>query len=375
MKILKKKVEEILDLADVKINGNRAWDIQVHNDGFYRRVLSQGSLGFGESYMDGWWSCESIDELFCKLLKSNIQDKVKPFSLFLGNIKAKLMNLQKISKAFNIGKYHYDLGNDFYKHMLDKRLVYTCGYWENSKDLDKAQEAKLDLVCRKMGLKPGMNVLDIGCGWGSFLKYAAEKYKVKGVGVTVSEEQVKLGNESCKGFDIEIRLQDYRDINEKEKFDRIVSLGMFEHVGTKNYKKFMEIVYKNLKDNGLFLLHTIGGNESVVKTEPWIDKYIFPGGVIPSVKQIAESAEGCFILEDWHNFGTDYDKTLMAWYKNFKSNWKEIKKIDEKYDEKFYRMWTYYLLSTAGSFRARHNHLWQIVFSKQGSDVAYKSVR
>ena len=373
---LKQKSQKIFDLVDIKINGSKFWDIQIHNDDFYSRVLSRGSLALGESYMDGWWDCKALDEFFYKVLKANLKDEIKPIGLFWYYLHAKIINLQKKSRAFNVGKIHYDIGNDFYKHMLDKRLTYTCGYWElGAKNLDQAQEAKLDLVCRKMGIKPGMKVLDIGCGWGSFLKYAAQKYKIKGVGLTISKEQVKLGKELCKGLDVEIRLQDYRDINEKEKFYRIVSLGMFEHVGIKNYKIFMEIVYRNLKDDGLFLLHTIGGNTSVIKTEPWIDKYIFPGGLIPSAKQITEAVEGLFIIEDWHNFGTDYDKTLMAWYKNFKSNFSKIKKIDKKYDKRFYRMWTYYLLSSAGSFRARYTQLWQIVFSKKGTDRVYKSIR
>jgi len=376
MKSFKQKTQEIFDIGDIKINGNRSWDIQVHNDNFYASVLSGGSLALGESYMDSWWGCEALDEFFYRILNANIQNKVKPINLFWYSLKAKLINLQRKSRAFQVGQYHYDIGNILYKYMLDKRLTYTCGYWESgAKDLDEAQEAKLDLVCRKIGLKPGMKVLDIGCGWGSFLKYAAEKYNIKGVGVTVSKEQVKLGNELCKGLDIEIRFQDYRDINEKKGFDRIVSLGMFEHVGVKNYKKFMEVVHKNLKDNGLFLLHTIGKNESLVKTDLWMNKYIFPNGKLPSAKQITETFEELFMLEDWHNFGPDYDKTLMAWYKNFKKNWSKIKESEKRYDERFCRMWSYYLLMMAGSFRSRTIQLWQIVFSKKGTDKVYKSIR
>jgi len=376
MPSFKRKVQEIFDIADIKINGNRPWDIQVHNENFYSRVLSGGFLALGESYMDGWWDCKSLDEFSYRVLKANLQTKIKPISLFWYYLKAILTNLQKKSRAFHVGQHHYDIGNTFYKYMLDKRFVYTGAYYgSGAKTLDKAQEAKLDLVCRKIGLKPGMTVLDIGCGWGSFLKYAAEKYKIKGIGVTVSKEQVKLGRELCKDLDIEIRFQDYREVKEKEKFDRIVSLGMFEHVGLKNHRKFMDCVHQNLKDDGLFLLQTIGGNKYRVKTDPWTDKYIFPGGVIPNVKQIVKSSEGLFILEDWHNFGVDYDKTLIAWYKNFNKNWSKIKKIEKRYNERFYRMWSYFLLMTAGSFRARYVHLWQIVFSKMGTDKGYKSVR
>ena len=302
-----------------------------------------------------------------KIIQPN--KKIK-FSLLLTVIKAKLTNLQSRRKAFQIGRAHYDIGNELYKNMLDKRMTYTCGYWKDAKDLDSAQEAKLDLVCKKIGLKEGDTVLDIGCGWGSFLKYAAEKYKIKGVGITVSKEQVKLAKDLCKGLNIEIRLQDYRDLD--EKFDHIVSLGMFEHVGEKNYEAYMKIVNKCLKKEGLFLLHTIGTTEARRHTDPWVNRYIFPGGVLPSIKQIGKSTEGMLTMEDWHNFGADYDKTLMAWYTNFDKNWDKIKK---DYDKRFYRMWKYYLLEFAGLFRSRDIQLWQIVFSKDGVVGGYESIR
>lgn len=374
---LKQKVQRIFGSADVKINGNRPWDIQIHNEDFYARVLSGGSLALGESYMDGWWDCKELDQFFYKILKANLREKVKGNKYLIPVfIKSKIMNLQKKSRAFDIGKKHYDTGNTLYKYMLDKRLVYTCGYWESgAKNLDEAQEAKLDLVCRKLGLKPGMRVLDIGCGWGSFLKYAAEKYKIRGVGITVSKEQIKLGNELCKGLDVQLKFQDYRDFKDNKGFDRIVSLGMFEHVGVRNYNEYMEVVHRNLKDDGLFLLHTIGSNKSKYNTDTWLLKYIFTNSMLPSAKQITKSSEKFFILEDWHNFGTDYSKTLKSWHDNFRKNWSKIKKSEKSYDERFYRMWSYYLLSCAGSFRARYAQLWQIVFSKKGTTKAYKSLR
>jgi cyclopropane-fatty-acyl-phospholipid synthase len=216
-------------------------------------------------------------------------------------------------------------------------------------------------VCKKINLQPGQRVLDIGCGWGSFAQYAAEEYGAEVVGITVSKEQVELGRERCKGLPVEIRLQDYREIN--EPFDHIISLGMIEHVGSKNYRTYMQTAHRCLKDNGIFLLHTIGSNRSVRTTDPWIEKYIFPNSQLPSIRQLALAAEGLFVMEDWQNFGVHYDKTLMAWYQNFDTGWDELKST---YSERFYRMWTYYLLSCAGSFRARKNQLWQIVFSKQG---------
>jgi cyclopropane-fatty-acyl-phospholipid synthase len=368
---MKQNVQNILDLADIKLNGDRPWDIKVRNPGFYSRVLAGGSLALGESYMDGWWECDNLDQFFHRILKANLDKEVVNLrQLIWAVLKAKLINRQSISRAHVVGKKHYDVGNDLYSLMLDKRLTYSCGYWKNTKTLDSAQEAKLDLICKKLGLKKGMRVLDIGCGWGSFAKFAAEKYKVKVVGITVSKEQVKLGRELCKGLPVEIKLQDYRSL--RGKYDRIVSVGMIEHVGCKNYRTYMKVANRCLKKDGLFLLHTIGGNVSVNDVDPWIDKYIFPNGMLPSVKQLSKASEGLFIMEDWHNFGTDYDKTLMAWHKNFIGNWDKIK---DKYDVRFFRMWKYYLLCCAGSFRARKNQLWQIVFSKEGLKEGYTSIR
>ncbi|MFC2014197.1 cyclopropane fatty acyl phospholipid synthase [Chloroflexota bacterium] len=363
--------QRLLSLAGIKINGDNPWDIRVHNEKFYQRVLAQGSLGLGESYMDGWWDCEKLDEFFYRAIRSQIESKVKKnWALLFEVLLAKVVNMQSKKRAFQIGEKHYDSGNELFRNMLDKRMVYSCAYWKDFHTLDEAQESKLDLICQKLGLQPGMRVLDIGCGWGSFVKYAAEKYKVKVIGITVSKEQAEFGKTLCKGLPVEIRLQDYRDVN--DKFDHIVSLGMIEHVGYKNYSTYMEVVHHCLKDDGLFLLHSIGGNKSVTSADPWINRYIFPNGMLPSIKQLGSAIEGLFVMEDWHNFSTDYDKTLMVWYRNIDINWHKLK---SNYNERFYRMWKYYLLSCAGSFRARRNQLWQIVLSKKGVLGGYKSIR
>ena len=366
---VKEIVRKILDPSGVQINGNRPWDIQIHNPNFYERVLSGGSVALGESYMDGWWDCEALDQFFERILETRLDKKVRTNAiLFLWVIlKAKIINAQNRSKAYVIGKRHYDIGNNLFSIMLDKGLNYSCGYWEKAKTLDNAQEAKLNLICRKIGLRSGMKVLDIGCGWGGFAKYAAEKYGANIHGITVSREQVKFANKFCQSLDVKIELKDYRKL--KEIFDRIVSIGMFEHVGFRNYRTFMKVIHRCLKTDGLFLLHTIAGNTSVNSTDPWINKYIFPNSMLPSAKQIASATEGLFVLEDWHSFGQYYDKTLMAWYNNFTNNWTKLK---DAYDERFYRMWTYYLLSCAGSFRSRRNQLWQIVFSKKGIKGGYR---
>jgi len=365
-------VKDLLSLAEIEINGRNPWDIQVYDERFYKRVITEAELGLGESYMDNWWDAEKLDEMIFRIVRAELHKKVK------GNLKVALqligfylINMQARHRAFIIGERHYDLGNDLFQNMLDKRMNYSCAYWKDATNLDEAQENKLELICKKLYLKPGMRVLDIGCGWGAFGKYAAEKYGVEVVGITVSKEQVILGQELCKGLPVEFRLQDYRDIN--EKFDRIVSVGMFEHVGYKNYREYFRIVERNLKDDGLFLLHTIGSVRSSKSTDAWTHKYIFPNGMLPSIAQIAQAVEDIFVIEDLHNFGADYDKTLMAWYNNFNNNWYKIK---DKYGERFYRMWKYFLLSSAGAFRARNKiQLWQIVFSKKGVLGGYSSIR
>lgn len=358
-------------LADIDINGERPWDIQVNNQKFYSRVLAGGSLALGESYMDGWWECEAIDQLIDRILRARLHTKIRVSRQVIWNIaRAKVVNQQRKARAHVIGERHYDIGNDLYKSMLDKGMNYSCAFWENARTLDEAQEAKLGLICRKLKLEPGMTLLDIGCGWGGLARFAAEEYQVKVLGITVSREQANLAEKLCEKLPVEIRLQDYREL--KGEFDRIVSVGMIEHVGYKNYRTYMKAVNRCLKPRGLFLLHTIGGNTSMRSVEPWINEYIFPDSMLPSAKQITTASEGLFVLEDWHSFGTDYDKTLMAWYRNFDSNWDDIK---GKYDERFHRMWEYYLLSCAGSFRSYNNQLWQIMFSRFNSQVDYRSIR
>jgi len=366
----KRIIHEILDSAGIGTSGDQPCDLRIKDERFYRRVLSDGALGLGESYMDGWWDCEKLDEFFCQVLKSDAEEKVKNWKIAFHALRAKVLNIGNKSRAFAVGERHYDLGNELYRSMLDKRMVYSCGYWNGAKNLDEAQEAKLDLVCRKIGIRPGDRVLDIGCGWGGFAKYAAEAYGAHVVGVTVSREQVSLGREMCQGLPVELRLQDFRDIN--EKFDHVVSIGMFEHVGHKNYRAYMAIVHRCLNDGGSFLLHTIGNNVAQVTTSQWLGKYIFPNSVIPSMSQISAAAEGFFVTEDIHNIAKDYDPTLRSWFDNFNRSWNKLR---GRYGDRFFRMWKYYLLSSAGSFKGRHQQVWQIVFSKNGSPGGYRAVR
>ena len=362
----RKRLETLLAAADIRINGDRPWDLKVHNEGFYSRIFAQGLLGAGDSYMDGWWDCEQIDEMICRGYRARLHRVIQPLSDMLFTLQARLMNLQRRARAFQVGERHYDLGQDLFRAMLDKRMIYSCGYWRRAETLDQAQEHKLDLIARKLQFEPGMKVLDIGCGWGGALHYLAGKYGICGVGVTISRDQYATARGVCADQPVEIRLQDYRELD--EPFDRIYSIGMFEHVGYKNYPAYMQVVRRCLKPDALFLLHTIGGMRSLPKTDAWIHKHIFPNGQLPSAKQIADAAEDVLLLEDWHNFPQDYDRTLMCWHENFAAAWDDLR---ESYDERFYRMWTYYLLICAGGFRARGNQLWQLVFSPDGVRDGY----
>jgi cyclopropane-fatty-acyl-phospholipid synthase len=371
----RQRVLDLLNAAGVHPGGPATTDPVIHDERFYARVLAQGSLGLGESYMDGWWDVASLDGLIVRLLRARLDHRVPGLVSRLDDARAWLLNLQSARRAAVVGKRHYDIGNPLFEAMLGKRMVYSCGYWRDAADLDAAQAAKLDLVCRKLGLQPGMRVLDIGCGWGEALKFAAQRYGVSGVGVTISQEQAEYARRLCDGLPIEIRLQDYREVD--EPFDRIFSIGMFEHVGVRNYRRYFELARRCLAGDpstggGIFLLHTIGSNESVRHTDPWIERYIFPNSMLPSVVQIAQSIEGLFVAEDWHGFGPDYDRTLQAWRDNIESTWDML---PARYDARFRRMWRFYLAASMATFRTRRAQLWQLVLSPGGIPGGYIAPR
>jgi cyclopropane-fatty-acyl-phospholipid synthase len=364
-------VAEFLAFADIRIDGDRPWDIRVHDERFFDKVLSQGSLGLGEAYMDGWWDCDDLEDAIYRLLDADVRKKLRLSPNLLWNgFKAVVLNEQTKMRSKKVAREHYDLGNDLYERMLDPYMQYSCGYFKDTEDLNTAQLQKLDLICRKLMLKKGERLLDIGCGWGGLAKYAAEHYGVEVTGITISKEQAALARERCKGLPVQILEQDYRDL--KGTFDKVVSVGMFEHVGYKNYRTFMEKVHSFLPQSGMLLLHTIGGSVSVRTADPWFEKYIFPNSMLPSVSQIARAYEGLFIMEDWHNFGVYYAKTLRAWHANFEKAWPELR---EKYGDRFKRMWDYYLLSLPAGFHIRHIHLWQVVLTKGGLRDGYLSPR
>lgn len=363
----------LLNEAGCRFNGDAPWDIEIRDPVVYRRILTQGSLGFGESYMDGDWECRELDQLFTRLLVARIDEKLVGWvrvRLLGGLVRELLFNPQAPQRAFEVAERHYDTGNDLFEAMLDSSMSYSCGYWKDAPDLEQAQQAKLDLICRKLELSPGEHLLDIGCGWGGLASHAARHYGVKVFGVTVSREQLVLARKRCAGLPVDIELMDYREI--EGSFDKVVSVGMFEHVGPKNYAAYFDTVRRVLSEQGLFLLHTIGSERTMRGLDPWMNKYIFPNGRLPSAEQLAGALDGRFLIQDWHNFGQDYDRTLMAWWERFEQAWPQLR---HKYNQRFYRMWRYYLLSCAGFFRAGQGQLWQLVLSAPERRAAYRSIR
>lgn len=362
--------ESLLSAADVALDGGNPWDIQVRDEEAFQRVLSHGVLGVGETYVDGQWDCERLDELMFRIFRSQADSRLPTGKQLWLALSARLRNPHTPSRPFAVGEQHYDIGDDLYERMLDSRMIYSCGYWPHAQNLDEAQEAKLDLVCRKLRLQPGMKVLDIGCGWGGAARFAAERYGVQVTGITISRNQAATASSHCKGLPIEIRLQDYRSLS--GKFDRIYSLGMFEHVGLRNYRVYFQAARRLLNDDGLFLLHTIGVNISRRANNPWVERYIFPNSMLPSMAQIAVELERLFVVEDWHGFGADYDRTLLCWYHRFRAAWPALARY---YGERFRRMWEFWLLCSAATFRARRAELWQVLLSPNGVPGGLAEVR
>jgi len=354
---------ELLAKADVQVGGSRPWDLQVHDERVWARLLRDGTLGAGEAYVDGWWDAPALDQFMDRLLRARFDETLREnWTLVAQAVRARVLNLQSITRSFDNGQHHYDIGNDLYEAMLGGRLLYTCAYWHNATTLDEAQDAKLDLVCRKIGLRAGMRVLDLGCGWGGFAAFAAERYGVTVTGYTVSQEQVRWAKDHYPELPIDIRLDDYR--NATGTFDAVVSIGLMEHVGWKNYRGYMQLVDRLLAPDGVAFIHTIGGNVPRTHIEPWFDKYIFPNAVLPTLARLTSAMEGILIPEDVHNIGEDYDRTLMAWWHKFDAAWPTLR---ARYGDTFYRRWKYYLMACAGAFRARSQQLFQIVMTRPGT--------
>lgn len=364
------QLSALLMRADVILDGTRPWDIHVRDPRMYRRVVLHGLLGAGESYSEGWWECNALDEMVTRVLRALIEIRPASPIRYAAQLLMRLRNLQSDKRAFIVGKRHYDIGDYLYRRMLDRRMIYSCAYWPRASTLDEAQEHKLDLVFRKLQLERGMRVLDIGCGWGGAARVAAERHGVSVTGITVSENQAKAAREKCRGLPVQIDLQDYRALN--GTYDRIYSLGMFEHVGQRNYATFFAKVRQLLAADGRFLLQTIGANSPAGGTDPWVEKHIFPNSHLPTLAEIGAASEQHWVIEDWHNFGVDYDRTLMSWAHNLRQHGAEITR---HYDEQFRRMWHYWLMTSAATFRARRNQLWQVVMTPHGRLGGYREFR
>ena len=366
-------LRELFARADVRINGTRPWDMRVKDARAYRRILTQWSLGAGEAYVDGDWDCERLDMMFERLLRAEL-DRTAPraarLRVLAESLRQRWFNLQTVDRAHQVGERHYDVGNDVFEAMLDSRMIYSCAYWASAADLEQAQVDKLDMICRKLELRAGEHLLDIGCGWGGLARFAAERYGVRVTGVTISREQLALAQARCAGLPVTLLLQDYRSL--QGRFDKIASVGMFEHVGLKNYGVYFDTARRLLAPEGLFLLHSIGVDRRTPHTDPWIERYIFPNGKLPSPLELAGALEGRLVIEDWHNFGPDYDRTLLCWAERFEAAWAALA---ARYDEGFRRMFRYYLLSCAGFFRSRQGQLWQLVLSRPERRGAYRSIR
>jgi cyclopropane-fatty-acyl-phospholipid synthase len=369
---IKEAITALFALAGVSIDGPNPWDIRIHDERFFGRVLAGGSLGLGEAFMDGDWDARELDQLFDRVISAKLSDKLgMTVPLALLTLAARLQNRQSLSRSEDVAKAHYDLPTDIHEATYDRRLTASCAHWKEAANLDQAQENKLELICRKIGLEPHHTVLDIGCGWGSFMGYAAEKHGTRCTGVTVSSEQVAYIKGRYKGLPLQPLHLDYR-LYQGPQVDRIVSVGMFEHVGAKNYRDYFECARRYLKRDGIFLLHTIWENERHPVIDAWQNKYIFPNGDLPSLGEITSAVEGLFVVEDMHNFGPDYDTTLMAWNSNFQSRRADLA---IRHGERFCRMWEYYLLQNAAAFRCRHINVGQLVLSPNGLRGGYQSVR
>ncbi len=353
----------------------RPADVIIHDPRFYRRVLFGGNLALGNSYIEGWWDAQRVDMTLHKLLRSGVFMKwyVRGHNQFVNWLRSRVLNLQTINRSRRVVERHFDIGNELYEGMLDRNMQYSCGYWKGAQTLDESQINKMKLISDKLGLQQGMCVAELGGGFGGLSKFMAER----GCSVSlwnISHEQVNFAREFCAGLPVTIYEDDYR--NAYGTYDRVVAIGLCEHVGHKNYRRpFFETVHRILKEDGLFLMQTIGATHRGFETEAWLNANIFPNSALPTMTRLARAFEPLFVLEDWHNLHLDYVQTLRAWRSNFHESWTELTEaFPEKYDVRFKRMWDYYLNFAIGLFTSRAINISQFVFSKGGLRVDVENV-
>lgn len=369
--IARKIVSDTLARAGIRIDGSNPWDIRVNDERFFSRAL-RGSLGFGESYMDGDWDADELDALFRRILRIDVgHSPLVILNRLWHDLRARLANLQSRRRSLAIAETHYDLDHRLYEKFLGPYNQYTCCFFNQASTLEEAEVEKLEMLCAKLELDKDDKVLDIGCGWGGFAKYAAETRGCEITGVSISKEQIAYAREYTAGLPVTIVEADYRDLPDMfggQQFDKVLICGMIEHVGYKNYRTIVSIVHRLLGDDGRFLLHTIGNCESTAIVDPWIEKYIFRNSMAPSMEQLAAAFVGLMVVQDWENYGLYYAPTLAAWQRNLEANWQDIAAIESErpFDERFRRMFNYYLLSSKAAFETEYLHLWQIVLSKKG---------
>lgn len=361
------KLAALFAEGDIRIDGDVPWSPKVHDERVYARILRGGMLGAGDAYVDGDWDCDALDELSARFNRLGLDQSLGTIRRGLAStLNRALVNRQRVRAAAANVRAHYDRGDDLYAAMLGETMVYSCAYWRTANTLDDAQRAKLDIVCAKLQLGEHQSLLDVGCGYGELARYAAAERRANVLGITISRSQAEHARRRCAGVPARIEEIDYRKLH--GRFDRIVSIGMFEHVGPRNYESFFAQMRRLIAPDGLFLLHTIGHSGQRPSLDPWMERRIFPGAVLPSAETLVQAIDGKFVIEDWQNLGADYDQTLLAWYANFDRAWPQL----AHYGERFYRAWRYYLLTSAGSFRARRNHVWQLVLSPHGQQNGYR---
>lgn len=367
----RKIVTDTFSRAGVRINGNNPWDIRVNNDRFFSKAL-RGSLGFGESYMDGDWDTDELDALFRRIMRMKLtRSPLVILNRVWNEIRARITNIQSRSGSRAIAEAHYDLDHRLYQEFLGPYNQYTCCFFNQAKTLEAAEIEKLEMLCDKLGLTAEDKVLDIGCGWGGFAKYAAETRGCSVTGVSISKEQIAYARDYTAGLPVKIIEADYRDLPDMfggQHFDKVLICGMLEHVGYKNYRTIFSIIHELLKDDGRFLLHTIGNNKTTAVVDPWIEKYIFRNSMAPSMEQLTMAFQGLLVAQDWENYGLYYAPTLAAWQQNFEDRWDAISAIESArpFDERFRRMFNYYFLSCKAAFETENLYLWHIVLTKHG---------